>query len=84
MPRRFIVEAEASRRGADLVQALAEPMPGERRHGGDAMGSRPGIRGLQRVQGERVLEVREQQLLVLLLVVHAKLDPGEQRRIDGG
>jgi hypothetical protein len=31
-----------------------------------------------------VLDVREQQLLVLLLVVHAKLDPGEQHRIDGG
>ena len=48
------------------------------------MWSRPGIRGLQRVQGKRVLDIRKQQLLVLLLVVNAKFDPGQQRRIDCG
>jgi hypothetical protein len=77
--RALVVEGEAVAVVTELDDAAGVRVPargvlGDRLCGGwlAVRGDRS-IRGLQRVVGEQVLEVGEDQLLVLLLVVQAEL-----------
>ena len=84
MPRRLIVESERAARVADLAGPFRERSPGERRRGVSFRAARRPVRRMERIAREDVLDVGEDQLLVLLLVVEAELDDGEQLRIGAG
>ena len=84
----FVVEVESLRTGgnADLHQPAGEGAPAGRGVGGDAQLPQP-FRAvgplredrLQRVAGEAVEQVHQQQLLVLLLVLQAQLQQSPYR-----
>ena len=76
MPRGLVVEAEAGPRRTDLHEALREVDERRRpRRARRAVEVVP-VRGTQRVRAEGELQVRDDQLLVLLLVVQAEFDAG--------
>ena len=83
VPGRLVVVREPGSGMADLDDAVAgvDVDPAERRrHHRHAVGPERPVGGIRRVARQHVLDVHEEQLLVLLLVVHAELDQGG----DGG
>ena len=59
-----------------------EAQRGRRRRGRRGAARRRPVGRVQRVDGEHVLDVHEQQLLVLLLVVQAELDEARWARVE--
>jgi hypothetical protein len=72
--RLLVVEADAVAAVADLVQSTVDPDPVQRRRA-PRLGSLSWHVGWrQPVAGQRMLDIGEDQLLVLLLVMAAELD----------
>ncbi len=79
MARRLVVVRESLAGVADLVHPFGDVDPFQRRRGGRGGRERVAVRGPQGIGPEDVLDVREQQLLVLLLVVQAERDEAMRR-----
>jgi hypothetical protein len=79
MARRLVVEREPRARMADLAAAAFEPHPAQRSNQTLLAQHKIGaIRRRQRVERQQMQEIREDQLLVLLFVLQAKLDEVER------
>src|SRR5690606_14330660 len=74
MARTFVVVRETIARESDLDDAAGEINESDRIRLDWRLFLRPPIRGSKRVHSERVLDVRQDQLLMLLLVMEAHLD----------
>lgn len=83
MPGRLVVEGKARSRMANLIDTLGAAVPSAR-DGRRPVGSRGllMVGGPERVGGKDVLDVGKDQLLVLLLVLQAKLQEGDQTIVD--
>lgn len=79
--RRFAVKGETITVMTDVMNAL-DPVDELQRQGRIDPLQRRGLkRRFQRIQGEQMLDVGQQQLLMLLLVVQAQGDPPQQLRV---
>ena len=85
VPGRLVVVAEAPAVGADLGDTPGEPGPCERARSAVRRRRRAvPVGGLERILGQHVLDVRQHQLLVLLLVVQPERDQEPDRLVGVG
>ena len=83
MTRQLVVETEVLAARADLADAAVERDEMQRRRGVVRIVTPRPVRGQQGIAREEVLDVREHQLLVLLLVIHPERGDREQTFVLG-
>ncbi len=82
MPRLLVIEAEAGTRVPDLHESAWQLLEGQARRNAPHRLLAGLVRGQERIAGEQMFEVGEQQLLMLLLVIQSQDHAGGESRVQ--